>query len=160
MLDVIVWNTLTGDRVLDVIGWSTLTGDRVLDGIGWSTLTCNRVLDAIGWSTLTGDRILARLDWALWQPTRCSLRFFEYFLYRSDRFGRRMARFVAIWQLWRYIKNDFSGKSLQGCEIHPIFAVRKTKNLKQVTTNKNNNPLKNIRLWSLSHSSPSQSLLQ
>jgi hypothetical protein len=28
----------------------------------------------------------------------------------------------------------FLGKSLQTCEIRPIFAVRKTKNLKQVTT--------------------------
>jgi hypothetical protein len=37
-------------------------------------------------------------------------------------------------------------KNLQDDENTSIFAVRKTKNLKQVTTNKNNNPLKNIRL--------------
>ena len=115
--------------------------------IRWSTLTGDRMLDAIGWSTLTADTMFATF-------------FLRIFRYRDDRFGRGITRFVAIWLSWRYIKNDFSGKSLQSREIHFIFAVRKTKNLKQVTTNKNNNPLKNIRLWSLSHSSPSQSLLQ
>jgi hypothetical protein len=57
-----------------------------------------------------------------------------------------MARIVAIWPTCRYNGTKKWRKNLQVDENPSIFAVRKTKNLKQVTTNKNNNPLKNIRL--------------
>ena len=67
------------------IVWSTLTGDRMLTAIGWSTLTGDRMLTAIGWSTLTADTMFATI-------------FFEYFRCRVDRFGRGMARVVAIWR--------------------------------------------------------------